>query len=408
MTNDARKAPPRPPQVGLAGWTVVVASVLVVVTVFDTVAGLRSIETRDAVEEFLDGPTGRGLGLDVESVLGVLRGAALVAGATAAAAAVLGWFVLRRDRRARAALTVVVVPLFVAGLAAGGFGTALVAVGTLMLWLQPARDWFDGVERSAPPRGPGAGSGPGTGAGQPPLPPPPAGPPPGWGPPPEQPPAPQPPAQQPVPAGDPGEQPGPRAFEGFGTGPAQPLAGPAPTPWPGASAYPSGGPSAADPARRPAAVTWACVLTWVFSSLALLGVTVTLVALALDPDLLLDEVRDRDPELLDAAGGASRLIDSTFVLGIVVVVWSLAAVVVAVAAFLGRPWGRTLLAVSAALSGGLALVTSVGALPMLLPMVASAVALACLLRPESRAWYAAQRGPRGRVPGADPRGGMAA
>lgn len=378
VSPDARKAPPRPPQVGLAGWTVVVASVLVVVTVFDTVAGIRSIETRDAVEEFLDGPTGRGLGLDVEAVLGVLRGAALVAGATAAAAAVLGWFVLRRDRRARAALTVVVVPLFVAGLAAGGFGTALVAVGTLMLWLQPARDWFDGVERSGPPVAP------------PPPPPsappsPPSGPPPGWAPPPPAPPA--------------GEE-GPRPFEGFGSAPARPVGAvateDAPAAWPGA-ADPSG------PGRRPAAVTWACVLAWVFSGLAVLAVTFTLVALAIDPDLLLDEVRRQDPGLVDAAGGGSALVDATFVLGIAVVLWSLAAVVVAVAAFQGRPWGRTLLAVSAALSGALALVTSVGALPMLLPMVASSVALACLLRPESRAWYRAHSGPR---PG-DHRGGMA-
>ena len=45
-------------------------------------------------------------------------------------------------------------PLFVGGMAVFGFLAALVVVSVVMLWLQPAKDWFDGVT----PGGPG-GSG---------------------------------------------------------------------------------------------------------------------------------------------------------------------------------------------------------------------------------------------------------
>ena len=45
-------APPRPPQVTLAGWMIIIGSVLVVVTVFEVVSDLRSLETREGVEAF--------------------------------------------------------------------------------------------------------------------------------------------------------------------------------------------------------------------------------------------------------------------------------------------------------------------------------------------------------------------
>src|SRR3546814_13983746 len=90
--------------------------------------------------------------------LGFINIAARVAGASAAAAAILGIFVLQRDKPARIGLSVAAVPLFLAGLVAGGFLSSLVAVCAVMLWTKPSRDWFNGIpaapiERRTLPKG---------------------------------------------------------------------------------------------------------------------------------------------------------------------------------------------------------------------------------------------------------------
>ena len=144
--------PARPPQVTLAGWLVMAGSVVVVLMAFSQVAGLRSLETRESIEEYLSKPPGDSLGLGVQGVLSLLRIAYMVAAACAAATAILGWQVLQRSRGARVALSVLVVPLFLTGLASGGIASAVVSAAILMLWFQPARDWFDGIAR-APVRG---------------------------------------------------------------------------------------------------------------------------------------------------------------------------------------------------------------------------------------------------------------
>lgn len=128
----------------MLGWMIVVGSAFVVINVFEMLGGLRSMETRTMVEEYLvDGP-GSALGWDIETGLSALRITAMVAAACAAAAAVLGWFVLRRDRTARIVLSTLALPLFFTGVVAGGFMSSLVAAAVALLWMQPARDWFDG------------------------------------------------------------------------------------------------------------------------------------------------------------------------------------------------------------------------------------------------------------------------
>ena len=72
----------------------------------------------------------------------------MVTAGCATAAGILGYQVLRRSRSARAAVTVLAVPLFLAGMVTGGFITSVVAASAAILWLQPARSWFDGT---APP-----------------------------------------------------------------------------------------------------------------------------------------------------------------------------------------------------------------------------------------------------------------
>ncbi len=137
--------PVRPRQVTLAGWLIVVGSVLVVLAAYERMSGLHSLETQEAIADFLAKPPGDELGLSVDGAQSLLRVLALVAGAAAAASAILGYQVLTRSRSARVALTVLTVPLFVGGLAVFGFLASLVVVSIVMLWFQPAKDWFNGV-----------------------------------------------------------------------------------------------------------------------------------------------------------------------------------------------------------------------------------------------------------------------
>lgn len=150
----------RPRQVTLVAWLTMVGSAFVVLLVFDRIAGLHTLETRQSVEKFLAEPPGSDLGVGVDGVLSLIRTAAMVAAGCATAAVVLGYQVLRRSRSARLALTVLAVPLFLAGLVTGGFVSSLVAASAVMLWLQPSRDWFDGVTRRPPSTAPAALAGP--------------------------------------------------------------------------------------------------------------------------------------------------------------------------------------------------------------------------------------------------------
>ena len=73
-----------------------------------------------------------------------MRAGLTVAAVCAAAAAVLGFFVLQRSRGARLALSIVAVPILLTAPLTGGFVGALVAASTAVLWSGPARDWFAG------------------------------------------------------------------------------------------------------------------------------------------------------------------------------------------------------------------------------------------------------------------------
>ena len=53
----------RPRQVTLAGWLIVVGSVLVVLSAFERMSGLHSLETQEAIADFLSQPPGDELGL---------------------------------------------------------------------------------------------------------------------------------------------------------------------------------------------------------------------------------------------------------------------------------------------------------------------------------------------------------
>lgn len=324
----------RPRQVTLAGWFIMVGSAFVIVLVFERLAGLHTLETRESVEKFLAEPPGSDLGVGVDGVLTLIRTLAMVTAGCATAAAILGYQVLRRSRSARLALTVLAVPLFLAGMVTGGFLATIVAASSLMLWLQPSRDWFDGTAARRP-----------------------------------------------------GPAPAARAST-----PATPATPTTPTPPAAGTSRPAYVPTYGVPARRPPAVTIACVLTWVAGGLTALGMVLTGVLLAVDPDAMLHEMHRQNPELArqDVPDGA--LIGVSLALVAAIVVWCLAAVVLGALAFRGVPWARVVLIISAAVAAAVSLLgAAMGAFLLALTLIASVVTIALLVRPETQLWFRARR-----------------
>lgn len=339
------KAPARPPQVTMAGWVTIVGSLFMIVNVFGVVSRLHSLDTRESVEDALSKDPLKGTGIDLQQALSLMHGTALVAGGTAAAAAILGWFVLRRNHQARIALSVVVVPLFFSGLVAGGFVAAMIAVSVVMLWGRPARDWFNGITPPPPPARNDRENTPW----QPPTPPP--------------------------------DQ-GPRSFEGFGSTPtpteSQPLA-----PHQGHQAHQMApGPAAG----RPREVVQACAFTWAMCGTAVLGLLMVLVGFALSPDLV-KEVYESDSRFAESDVSLTALRTAAIVLAIVLTLWSAAAMVVAWFAFTGANWARIVLIVSASVAAAFSLATVLSSPPLLVVTGVAVFTVVLLTRPASVAWY---------------------
>src|ERR1700712_1912885 len=151
MSDTDRSARPR--QLTAAGGFVIGGSIFLVLSVFDTLTKLHSVQMHDQIQKALSSPTGSSLGFSVGQALTLMRVGLMIAAACAAAAAVLGVYVFQRNRAARVALTVLAVPILLTSPLTGGLVGALVAAATLMLWSGPARDWFAGrpVRQPDPP-----------------------------------------------------------------------------------------------------------------------------------------------------------------------------------------------------------------------------------------------------------------
>ena len=142
----AQKVTSRPRQVTTAGVLGVVGSVLLVLSLFDAVQRVRSVEMRSSVEEFLSEPPGNGLGVSADWVLQALHVMVLLNGALAAVTAVLAIYVIQRHHAARIGFTVAAALMLLTAPLSGGVMAMLVAFAATMLWGQPARDWFAGRE----------------------------------------------------------------------------------------------------------------------------------------------------------------------------------------------------------------------------------------------------------------------
>lgn len=322
--------PARPRHTSLATAIVIGASVGVVVSVAEQLAGIQSLETREMVTRFLSQPPGDGLGLDVSSALEALRVVLMLLAGCATAAAVLGFHAMKGSARARLALAVLAVPIFFGGFATGGFLTSLVAAGAMLLWVGPSALWFRG--EPIPERAPR--------------------------------PEPRPlPSRQPPPVSSPVARPTPGPVAGTQAliAPDQPIT------------------------RRPDALVWACVLTWAFSLLTIVVMAASAVLMASNPDVIVDELARQNADLAD--GDTALLAEATYATAAIAGAWSLLAIGLAVLAFRRVRWGRVGLVASSAVAAVVCLVAMVSSLLLAVPACATVATVVLLNRPEVRAWF---------------------
>lgn len=347
-----QRKPVRPRQVTVAAGLIIGGSLIVVATVFQRISSLHTIETRESIQEFLSKPPGDGFGLEVDGVLTILQNLAMVAGGCATAAAILGYHVLQRSKSARIALSVLAVPLFLTGIAAGGFMSSVVVAAAVMLWFQPARDWFDGIERRSPeptsssarPGAAGGGARSGTAP-------------------------PSPPAAM------------PRAFPGFGaSGSSSPV-------WETDTPQLSAGDSV-ERAPRPAAVVAACVIAWAGCGVVIAFMAMSVLVLVASPDLVFDEMRRQNPDLAGPTYTDAAIRSAFFMVAGLAILWSATAIVITVLAFRRVRWARTGLLVSSILVTVFFLFATTRSLVFVLPLSASVATIVLLVRPHVRAWYA--------------------
>ncbi|MGH3352978.1 MAG: hypothetical protein ACRDPS_20115 [Nocardioides sp.] len=352
---------PRPGQATLAGGLIVLGSLLSVVAAWDQIAGLRSLDTRERVEEVLAEPPLAGSGIELGNILDLMHVMALVTAAMAAAAVILGWHVLQRNKQARLALTIIAAPLFFAGMFGGGFWSTLAAVAVVLLWMSPTRDWFDGV---SPTKREATGGGDPNEASYV---------------------APAPPE---VSTGSTTGQEGSTGSTSDSNAGAARLSDRQPPPWTG----PVAGARTAATTRRPGAVMAAAALTWIGSGFTALMMIASAVTATANPDLILEQVRKQ------AEGDAATremaklyttdiIIASAWFMAVIVTLICIAAAVFAVFALRRRAWARVALMITAGLSGVALLLFALAVLPALFLSLAAVATFSFLLRPETAAWF---------------------
>lgn len=359
----------RPPQVTYAGWAVVVGSIALIVSAFQQISALHTLDTRATVEHLIrDQPSG--FGFTVEGWLTALKVLGMISGACSAAGAILGWQALQRSRSARVVLLVLAVPLVVAGLATGPLFALLVLVGVVVLWLPVANAWFDPRPRGrmqamsdVPPAGPHDPDGHAQPDRQQ-----------DW-----------PQGQQGWPQGQQGQQPPPYGQpygQAPGYGPPVP-SNPYATQPPGSS-YPPYGGLPLDPDARPGSVTAAAIITFVLAGLSVLGGLLMLAASAATDDFY----RTLTDDGYDLHGvTADELRTGLVAVGVVVTVLSLVAILAAVLVLRRSRGARVTLTVLAGLTIAFSLVGITAVLPI--TTLAGAIATIVLLfGRRSNDWFA--------------------
>ncbi|MFW6868548.1 hypothetical protein ACOACQ_14235 [Nocardioides sp. CPCC 206347] len=350
---------PRPGHATIAGSLIIGGSIIVVLSAWERISTLRTLEVQEKLQTALGKPPMSGLGLTLDGYTSMLQVLCVIGAGAATAAAILGVQVFKRSTSARIALTLLAPLILVGGMAAADFFAAMLVFAILLLWLQPTRDWYAGrpwvqayeerrAERVGLMRPPGTPAGRSAAA--------------------------SPDAASPA-------------------GPAAP-ADPGTTKGDAAGEHPFGDPRAFGrrPAvvrrTRPQALTAACALTWITSTLVLLGIVVMMAVLPSQAEDLFAEVSRDQPKAVETYD----LTENTLLAGMYVVLvgfalWAVVAIVLAGLAFIGQNWARITLVVSAVTGALLLVVMSVGAWPLLALVGVFGSAAWMLLRPEVGRWY---------------------
>ncbi|MGC4110365.1 MAG: hypothetical protein QM747_08085 [Nocardioides sp.] len=357
---------PRPPQVAVASAIVMLGSVVVILLMWDRIAHLHDLDSRRSLQDFLDSSKLDDEGVSLHGLLTTVQVLSMVCAAGAVAMAVQGWQAFQGSRSARVALSVVAVPLFACGLvgdgivgsAAATFWCTTVAAGVATMWMGPNRVWFGDPPPAPRPQAP---------------------PPPhlrAWT---------DPDRVQPPPATSPfGTPAGPGATSYPPTLPAA-----APPPWqaPPTSVYDA----RRSPTARPRALLWACALTWVSTGIAAVGLVLSLVAMSTNSGSALDDVYRRNPQLADHGLSRHAVLVTLIVLSAIVLVAALAAAAFALLVFLRRRWAWYALVGCASAATLLFVIGSIGTPVSFVMLGASLATIACLVRPEVRAWLLLRR-----------------
>lgn len=143
---------------------------------------------------------------------------------------------------------------------------------------------------------------------------------------------------------------------------------------------------ATEPMSRPGTVTTACIVTWVFASLAIIGALGLLFTVTIGREEFRDEW-EQEPDLdsLDVAADTAATVIGVFtVIGAALAVL---AIVAAVAAFGGSSAGRVTLMVLSGLTALVSLVLSLAIVPFLW-VIASTITLILLFTSSANAWFA--------------------
>lgn len=354
----------------------VVGCLVLVVGLFDTLGRLRTPSTRSAIDEFLAEPPGNSLGIETAQVVELMRALAFVSGALAATGLVLAIYVMQRHRVARVGFTVVAV-LLVLTVPVTGFMPFFLAVAAILLWSQPARDWYVGRVPAAAgvpsaallsQQDPGPTGPTGSQSDQPS----PSAPQPGaWG-------------RQPY-----GQATPPPYGQPFGQPFGQPASGqgydlpPFPT---GTEQYPYlPQPGLAPAPKRPTTVTVAAVLTWIGAGLATLMMLMFMGVLALGGDAFIDEF-ERAAQDSQVDFTADQALAVGWVVAVVMLVWALSAVVLAIFALRRSNVARILLVVSAGMTALLSLLAITSILPIVTLLMGGATVI-LLFTGGANEWY---------------------
>jgi len=205
--------PPRPQEVTIGGLLAISGGVIAVVSLLMSMNNLYSVEMTEVLRDVMEGPGLRAWSLTIDDMRRLAKIIIMLLAVMAVTSAVLGVYVLRRDRIARIVLTAmgaVVVLLAAFSGVAGVVLAVYIAMSIGLLWSRAARTWFQPESTQSGPPFSGGPPVPGPPQQGPPQ----QGPPPGWRPPPPPPgwrPPPPPPGWRPPPP-PPGWRPPPQGW----------------------------------------------------------------------------------------------------------------------------------------------------------------------------------------------------